>query len=155
MLSDLFPKDLFSKELFARDAFKPARDARALAARLLPARDPRPVEVAVHEYEPRPEPTSDELLSAMSAAIPASDDSMSDVFVMEPLEETPRLSRAQMMTRIIELNTSASIDYLAGFDNEALGDYLAHIDTASDPRRARIGWLRKNSVPAVAFRESL
>lgn len=155
MLSDLFPKDLFSKELFARDAFKPARDARALAARLLPTRDPRPVEVAVHEYEPRPEPTSDELLSAMSAAIPASDDSMSDVFVMEPLEETPRLSRAQMMTRIIELNTSASIDYLASFDDEALGDYLAHIDTASDPRRARIGWLRKNSVPAVAFRESL
>lgn len=157
MLLDLFPKDLF-----ARDAFKPAREARAFAARLLPSRDARPVEVAVPEpIEPRVErelfnePSSDDLLSAMSAATEASDDSMSDVFMMEPIEESPRLSRAQVMTRIIELNPTASIDYLTRFDDEALADYLAHVDTASDPRRARVGWLRKDSVPAVAFRETL
>ena len=159
MLLDLFPKDLFSKELFARDAFKPAREARAFAARLLPHRDARPVEVAVAAEEPRVELTretaSDDLLSAMSAAIPASEDSMSDVFVMQPLEESPRLSRAQVMTRIIELNPTASIDYLARFDDEALADYLAHIDTAIDPRRARVGWLRKDTVPAVATRETV
>ena len=156
MLLDLFPKDLFG-----RDAFKPAREARAFAARLLPHRDARPVEVAVPEpIEPRldvardlgQDSTSDELLSAMTAA---SEDSMSDAFVMQPLEESPRLSRAQVMTRIIELNPTASIDYLTRFDDEALGDYLAHVDTASDPRRARVGWLRKDSVPAVAFRETL
>lgn len=152
MLLDLFPKDLFS-----RDTFKPAREARALAARLLPNRDLRPVEFMVAQpqeprLEPAREPTSDELLAAMTAA---SEDSMSDVFVMQPLEEPPRLSRAQVMTRIIELNPTASIEYLARFDDEALADYLAHIDTAIDPRRARVGWLRKDSVPAVAVRETL
>lgn len=157
LLLDRFPKDLFSMDLFSRESFKPAREARALAARLLPMRESRPVEVAGHEVEPRTErePTSDELLTAISNAVPTSEDSMSDVFLMEPIDESPRLSRAQMMTRIIELNPSASIDYLARFDDEALGEYLSHIDTASDPRRARVGWQRKNSVPAVAFRESL
>lgn len=160
MLLDLFPKDLFG-----RDAFKPAREARAFAARLLPHRDARPVEVAVAEpEEPRfdarsepardvhQEPSSDDLLSAMTDA---SEDSMSDAFVMQPLEESPRLSRAQVMTRIIELNPTASIDYLARFNDEALADYLAHVDTAIDPRRSRIGWLRKATVPAVAVRETL
>lgn len=149
--------DFFQRDLFARDAFSPAREARALAARLLPMREGRPVEVAVYEPTPAPTPdgelSSDDLLSAMSSS--SAEDSMSDVFVSQPLAEAPRLSRAQLMTRIIDLNPTASIDYLTRFADDALRDYLDHVDTAKDPRRARIGWVRRNSVPAVAVRESL
>ncbi len=64
--------------------------------------------------------------------------------------ETPEQSR--LMNQILELNPSASLDFLAQFSPSALGEYLDHLTSSSLPRGrfARRG--RPDNTPAVTVR---
>lgn len=74
--------------------------------------------------------------------------------VSSPLPVSTPLSRGQTITRILEINASASSDYLLRFDDAQLREYLDHVDTALDTRRRSIGWQRRETIPAVAMRDS-
>lgn len=57
------------------------------------------------------------------------------------------LSREQLVDRIIALNPSASVDFLAQFEDHALGDYLEHLNRASRPRGREATWVRPSRTP--------
>lgn len=85
--------------------------------------------------------------------MPSSEDSVA-AQVLDTIEGSGRLSRGQVLTRILEMMPSASLDYLNRFSDRALRDYLDHVDTATDPKRRHVGWQRRTHAPAVAMRES-
>jgi len=62
------------------------------------------------------------------------------------------LRRWHLVARIIELNTTASEDYLEDFSDESLSRYLAHLESMGSPRGAR--WERPGDSPAIMVRET-
>ncbi len=73
----------------------------------------------------------------------------------EPLESVSedssvRLTREQVVERIISLNATASVEFLAGFNDEELRAYLDHLQVAQFPRGGR--WSRPGGSPAIVSR---
>ncbi|HYE60990.1 MAG TPA: hypothetical protein VD997_03250 [Phycisphaerales bacterium] len=60
------------------------------------------------------------------------------------------LSRAQLVERILELNPTATTEFLSRFTEGALAHYLEHLNVLEDPG---IPWVRKGIAPAIVRRE--
>jgi len=65
-----------------------------------------------------------------------------------------RLTREQMVERILDLNKSATNDFLDRFEDPPLRNYLDHLIAASSPRGAQSRWIRRGDTPAIVSRES-
>lgn len=66
------------------------------------------------------------------------------------------LSRAQLVDRILALNSTTTEAFLATFTLQALQEYHDHLVlVAHEPRGgACSGWVRRGGVPAISCRES-
>ncbi len=67
-----------------------------------------------------------------------------------PSAESPEQSR--LMNQILELNPSASSDFLAQFSPSALDEYLEHLTSAAMPRGRASRRARPENTPAVTVR---
>jgi hypothetical protein len=67
-------------------------------------------------------------------------------------DQAPSLSRTQLLERIMDLNTTASEEYLDSFSEGSLSRYLAHLELAGSPRGGR--WERTAETPAIVVRET-
>ena len=65
-----------------------------------------------------------------------------------------RLSREQVVDRIIHINPTATAKFLSRFDEDSLERYLEHLAIASQPRGGHSRWLRPGDSPAIVARES-
>lgn len=75
----------------------------------------------------------------------------------EPLEcssSSSRLTREQVVDRIIHINPTATAAFLSRFNHESLGKYLDHLVVASGPRGPQSVWRRPGDSPAILARES-
>lgn len=63
-----------------------------------------------------------------------------------------RLSRAQLVERIMELNPTAGREFLSRFHGNALAEYLEHLSLAAEPRGRSSGWVRRSGQPAIVSR---
>jgi hypothetical protein len=75
----------------------------------------------------------------------------------EPLESdslSSRLTREQVVDRIITINPTATVSFLERFNSRSLGMYLDHLVSASRPRGRGARWLRPGDTPAILGRES-
>ena len=72
-----------------------------------------------------------------------------------PESESPssRLTREQVVDRIISINPTASVEFLGRFQDRALGHYLDHLVATSAPRGRHARWLRHAETPAIVGRE--
>ncbi|MGP1271890.1 MAG: hypothetical protein ACTS22_01010 [Phycisphaerales bacterium] len=70
----------------------------------------------------------------------------------------PRLKtpgdRESCIRRIIELNPSATAEFLAQFSAEQLALYLEHLLSAQSPRGRQSVWSRPGDTPAIMLRRS-
>jgi hypothetical protein len=76
----------------------------------------------------------------------------------EPLESvspSSRLTREQVVDRIITINPTATVDFLDRFTEHSLGMYLDHLLAASGPRGRQSRWSRPGDSPAIMTRPSL
>ncbi|CAG0999946.1 hypothetical protein PHYC_02808 [Phycisphaerales bacterium] len=82
------------------------------------------------------------------------------VHVEIPFDEKPvptgvsRLSRAQLVERIMELNPTAGREFLARFTGPALGEYLDHLTLTVEPRGKASVWVRRSGPPAIITRST-
>jgi hypothetical protein len=75
----------------------------------------------------------------------------------EPLESdspSSRLTREQVVDRIISINPTATAQFLERFTESSLGMYLDHLIVASGPRGGHSRWLRPGDSPAIMGRPS-
>lgn len=63
-------------------------------------------------------------------------------------------TRDRAITEIIELNPTASREFLSLFDDVALCQYRDHLVHATRPRGSTAGWIRPADAPAVVCRTS-
>ena len=72
-----------------------------------------------------------------------------------PESESPssRLTREQVVDRIISINPTATVEFLSRFDEPALGHYLDHLVATSTPRGRHARWERHHETPAILGRE--
>jgi hypothetical protein len=63
-----------------------------------------------------------------------------------------RLTREQVVDRIVNLNPTASTDFLSRFGEGPLSEYLARLDRAKGPRGREARWVRTGSSPAIVVR---
>jgi hypothetical protein len=73
----------------------------------------------------------------------------------EPLESSSpssRLTREQVVDRIIAINPTATTEFLEAFNERSLGKYLDHLLAASGPRGRRSVWPRPGDSPAISAR---
>jgi hypothetical protein len=75
----------------------------------------------------------------------------------EPLESVSygtrtRLTREQLVTRIMELNSTATVEYLGRFGEEDLRLYLGHLQAAQVPRGPGARWQRPTGEPGIVSR---
>lgn len=68
----------------------------------------------------------------------------------EPASEPePRLTREQLVDRILEINPSATRAYLARFRPDNLSNYLDRLLHAREPRGPGSAWERRAETPAI------
>lgn len=67
---------------------------------------------------------------------------------------TPSLTREQLMARILDLTGGRSRDFLEGFTDERLSDYLERLLASREPRGPGARWVRRGETPAIVGRES-
>jgi hypothetical protein len=60
------------------------------------------------------------------------------------------MNKRQLIDGIRQLNLTAQPDFLAQFDDEALQQYLRHLETAMQKRLKVAGWVK--SIPRPKFR---
>jgi hypothetical protein len=75
----------------------------------------------------------------------------------EPLESSStssRLTREQVVDRIITINPTATAQFLERFKPESLEKYLDHLVVASGPRGGHSRWMRPGDSPAIVTREA-
>lgn len=66
-----------------------------------------------------------------------------------------RLTREQVVDRIISINKSVTVEFLNRFPDSSLNVYLDHLSVATGPRGARSRtWVRPGDSPAIVVRES-
>ena len=61
-----------------------------------------------------------------------------------------RLTREQVVSRIMNLNPTAGADFLQRFERGPLSDYLDRLSAAKSPRGS--AWIRRGSEPAIVTR---
>jgi hypothetical protein len=61
------------------------------------------------------------------------------------------LSRAQLIERIMQLNPTATPEFLARFSEAALAHYLEHLSVMDEPT---VPWIRRGISPAIVRREA-
>ncbi len=66
----------------------------------------------------------------------------------------PRLTREQVIDRIMEFNRSARAEFLETFDDDRLNHYLDHLVCASSPRGREAVWVRRGESPAIMSRHA-
>ena len=74
----------------------------------------------------------------------------------EPLERSSpssRLTREQVVVRIITRHPTAKFCFIAEFSEASLGRYLDHLLATSGPRGRHARWLRPPDSPAIMARE--
>jgi|GEM_PF-1191588 len=59
---------------------------------------------------------------------------------------------AGLISQIIEINPSATSDFLVRFGEPALREYLAHLQTGQEPRGRSSTWVRSAGRPAIVTR---
>jgi len=68
--------------------------------------------------------------------------------------ETPgALTKVRLVERIIEMNPTASEQFLRVFSHKRLMDYMEHLASAQEPRGRNASWLRRGDSPAIVARE--
>lgn len=67
----------------------------------------------------------------------------------ESSSSSARLTREQVVDRIITINPTATAEFLASFNEDSLTKYLDHLVTASGPRGGHSRWLRPGDSPAI------
>jgi hypothetical protein len=75
----------------------------------------------------------------------------------EPLESSSsssRLTREQVVDRILTMNPTATTDFLGDFPESSLLAYLEHLLAASQPRGRSARWVRPGDSPAIVGRRS-
>lgn len=65
-----------------------------------------------------------------------------------------RLTREQVVGRIIEINPTATRQFLDQFGKEALGRYLDHLVVTREPRGRTAVWERLGDTPAITHRSA-
>jgi hypothetical protein len=60
------------------------------------------------------------------------------------------MNKRQLIDGIRQLNQTAQPDFLAQFDDEALQQYLRHLENAQEKRLKVAGWVK--SIPRPKFR---
>ncbi|MEX2219864.1 MAG: hypothetical protein WD749_14020 [Phycisphaerales bacterium] len=65
-----------------------------------------------------------------------------------------RLTREQVVDRIISINRTASVEFLEKFADRDLDRYLDHLVAASTPRGRHARWERPGDSPAIQGREA-
>lgn len=65
------------------------------------------------------------------------------------------LTRSQIVDRILELNPTASLDFLSGFNDRALRNYLDHLIALQEPRGRLARWVRLADSPAITVSEPI
>ncbi|TVQ61720.1 MAG: hypothetical protein EA378_08225 [Phycisphaerales bacterium] len=69
---------------------------------------------------------------------------------MEPTTEPePRMTREQLVHRILEINPSATREYLDRFREPNLAHYLERLVNAQQPRGPQSAWQRRAETPAI------
>lgn len=63
-----------------------------------------------------------------------------------------RLTREQLLDRIMTLNPSATSEFLARFGDEDLDEYLRRLSRARGPRGRDEGWVRRSGEPGISSR---
>jgi len=72
----------------------------------------------------------------------------------ESSSSSSRLTREQVVDRIITINPTATAEFLDHFNHESLGKYLDHLIAASGPRGRQSAWARPGDSPAIWGRVS-
>jgi hypothetical protein len=62
------------------------------------------------------------------------------------------LSRAQLVERILQLNPTATPEFLARFSEGSLAHYLEHLSVMDEPTAP---WVRRGIMPAIVRREPM
>ena len=62
----------------------------------------------------------------------------------------PAMNKRQLIDGIRQLNQTAQPEFLAQFDEDALKQYLQHLNVAQEKRLKVAGWVR--SIPKPRFR---
>jgi hypothetical protein len=65
-------------------------------------------------------------------------------------ESTHAMNKRQLIDGIRQLNQTAQPEFLAQFDDEALQQYLRHLQSAQEKRLKVAGWVK--SIPKPRFR---
>lgn len=63
------------------------------------------------------------------------------------------LTKVRLVERIIEMNPTASEQFLRVFSHKGLMDYMEHLASAQEPRGRNSSWLRRGDSPAILARE--
>jgi len=63
-----------------------------------------------------------------------------------------RLTREQVVDRILSLNPTVDADYLREFSESSLADYLRRLDSLAEPRGRRAVWVRPAARAIVSRR---
>ncbi len=72
----------------------------------------------------------------------------------EPTDRpAPRYPRVHLVERILELNPTATPEFLSRFNLPLLEEYLEHL-TLTQSRGRGSGWIRKDGAPAIVMRAS-
>ena len=64
------------------------------------------------------------------------------------------LTHGQVVERIMRLNASATLEFLAPFATPMLRDYMDHLITSREPRGGNSPWARRADSPAILSSES-
>ena len=70
--------------------------------------------------------------------------------LLQPERRPAFLSRAQLMERIVQLNPTATPEFLAGVNESSLAHYLEHLSVVDEPT---VPWVRKGIAPGIVRRE--
>lgn len=71
--------------------------------------------------------------------------------LLAPAPTPERLNRAQLVDRILNINPTATTEFLATFSEDSLSHYLDHLCIVDEPC---VPWVRRGMQPAVVQRES-
>lgn len=63
------------------------------------------------------------------------------------------LTRGQVIERIMTLNPTAGVDFLADFSERSLRAYLDHLASAQIPRGRAARWVRPGDTPGIVMAE--
>ena len=63
-----------------------------------------------------------------------------------------RLTREQVVDRILTINPTADADFLRPFTDDELRIYMLRLDASQEPRGRRAVWVRRDGRPGISAR---